>query len=180
MARAVGMFAACLLGFLAFACAPRQQHFILPPQPEPALPEGQQSLEDLGRTLDAGGPALVATVDRSERFSDKSAEVRVTVAGIGLIDPHLSGEYARDGQGHLHYKVDDGPVVATTATRLSFQDLTPGRHTIVVSLAGNDHRPIGPKRILTISIPSDGTKPQRTRKRSSSPKARDQSNLSAR
>jgi hypothetical protein len=123
-------------------------------------PDGTQSLEDLDRALRSGEPALVAIVQRSERSSDKSALVKVTVAGIGLVDPYLVGEGPRIGQGHLHYQVDDGPVIATTATKLSFHDLTPGRHTITVSLVGNDHQPIGPKRILTVGIPSDG-KPSR-------------------
>jgi hypothetical protein len=149
----------------------------------PPLPEGQQSLADLETTLQTGGPALVATLQTADRISDKSAGVKVTVAGVGLVDPQMVGSDPRWGQGHLHYQIDGGPVIATTATKLSFHDLTPGRHTIVVLLAGNDHRPLGPKRILTVSIPSDG-KPSRgsarTRKNSAASQRTNEATASSR
>jgi hypothetical protein len=49
----------------------------------------------------------------------------------------------RAGQGHLHYRVDDGPVIATTVTELSFHELAPGPHRFEVTLVGNDHQPLG-------------------------------------
>jgi ribulose-5-phosphate 4-epimerase/fuculose-1-phosphate aldolase len=57
------------------------------------------------------------------------------------------------GQGHLHYRVDNGPVIATTTTKLSFHELTPGKHQIVVMLANNDHSPAGPQQTLEITVP---------------------------
>ncbi len=57
------------------------------------------------------------------------------------------------GQGHLHYQVDKGPVVATPTAKLTWHDLTPGTHTIVVMLAGNDHKPLGPQQQLTVTVP---------------------------
>ena len=54
---------------------------------------------------------------------------------------------------HLHYRVDDGPVIATTATKLSFHELTPGLHKIVVMLANNDHSPSGLEQTLEITVP---------------------------
>jgi hypothetical protein len=64
------------------------------------------------------------------------------------------GEKPRPGQGHLHYQVDDGPVIATTATKLSFHGLKPGAHKIVVTLAANDHSPLGPQQALEVTIPT--------------------------
>ena len=168
MAHAASLWSACLLGLVAFACAPRAEVKLAAPPPAP-LPEGQESLENLDRALRNGEPVLVATLQRSERIADKSTAVKVSVVGLGLVDPHLVREEAQMGQGHVHYQVDDGPVIATVATKLYFQNLAPGRHTIVVSLAGNDHRPLGPKRILTLNVPGDD-KPSRTRKRSSTKK----------
>jgi len=108
-------------------------------------------------------------------------EATPTLTETCALDPQLVGEDPRYGQGHLHYQIDGGPVIATTATKLSFHDLAPGPHTVVVSLAGNDHRPLGPKRILTVNIPSDG-KPQRSkaRKRAATSKATTDGALSAR
>jgi len=174
---------ACVFCIVMSGCA-RQQAApdrSTPPPPPPPLPEGQQSLEDMDRTLRSGGPVLAASLERAPRSADKWAAVTATVAGLALVDPLMAGEYPQYGQGHLHYQIDGGPVIATTATKLSFHDLAPGPHTIVVLLAGNDHRALGPKRILTVNIPSDGKRDRsKTRKRASQQAPSSASDLSAR
>ena len=45
-------------------------------------------------------------------------------------------------------------MIATTATKLSFHELTPGKHHIDVMLAGNDHKPLGPSKSLDLEVPS--------------------------
>ena len=79
------------------------------------------------------------------------AIVQVEVKGIDLIDPAKTGEKPAAGQGHLHYRVDRQPVIATTATKLSFHELGPGPHTIEVMLAANDHTPLGPMTTLRVN-----------------------------
>jgi hypothetical protein len=103
----------------------------------------------------AGHPAaLTATlVNPEHNAKEQAATVQVNVAGVEMTDPAAVKEEPKAGQGHLHYQVDKGPVVATTATKLSFHDLSPGQHTIVVMLAGNDHSPLGPQATLTVTIP---------------------------
>lgn len=99
-------------------------------------------------------PTLTAKlVDPEQKAKEKTATVQVTVKGITLIDPATVKERPRKGQGHLHYRVDDGPVIATTAPKLSFHELSPGQHKILVVLAANDHSPLGPEQTLTITIP---------------------------
>ncbi len=83
----------------------------------------------------------------------KAVTVEVKVDGIELVDPAEAGSRSKPGQAHLHYQVDQGPVIVTTATKLSFQDLASGDHTITVNLAGNDHRPVGPQQVLSVRIP---------------------------
>ena len=68
------------------------------------------------------------------------------MTGVKLIYPALTNKRPTKGQGHLHYRVDDGPVIATTTTKLSFHELTSGKHQIVVMLANNDHSPTGLER----------------------------------
>jgi len=63
-------------------------------------------------------------------------------------------EKPRKGQGHLHYQVDDGPVIATPGTKLSFHGLKTRSHRIVVMLAANDHSPLGPQETLQVTIPA--------------------------
>jgi hypothetical protein len=103
---------------------------------------------------DAKTPTLTATlVDAEKKAAQKAATVDVKVNGLELIDPGKVKEMPKAGQGHLHYQVDSGPVIATTVTKLSFHGLTPGTHKIVVTLAGNDHKPLGPEQTLEITIP---------------------------
>jgi hypothetical protein len=92
-------------------------------------------------------------IDADKKAKSQAATVEVSATGIELIDPAKVNEQRQAGQGHLHYQVDNGPVIATTATKLSFHGLTPGDHTIVVVLAGNDHSPLGPQETLRVKIP---------------------------
>ena len=99
-------------------------------------------------------PALTARlVEPDKKAKEKAATVEVTVRGVTLIDPAKVAERPMKGEAHLHYRVDNGPVIATTATKLSFHELTPGQHTITVMLAANDHKPLGPQQALTVTIP---------------------------
>lgn len=97
---------------------------------------------------------LTATlVDAEKKAAEKAATVQVKTTGVRLIDPAMAKEMPKAGQGHLHYQVDDGPVIATTTTKLSFHGLASGPHKIVVMLAGNDHNPLGPQQTLDVTIP---------------------------
>ena len=101
-----------------------------------------------------GTPTLTAKlIDPEKKAQQKAATVDVKVTGIKIIDPATVNEKPIAGQGHLHYQVDDGPIIATTTMKLSFHGLTPGAHKIVVTLAGNDHNPLGPQETLNVTIP---------------------------
>ena len=105
----------------------------------------------------ADGPPTMSLraelVDPEAKGRKQAATVKVTTTGVRIVDPALSEEKPVKGQGHLHYQVDDGPVVATTAPKLSFHGLKSGAHTIVVALAANDHSPLGPEQKLSVTIP---------------------------
>jgi len=105
-------------------------------------------------TMAKGTPTMTATlVDPEKKAQQKAATVDVKVTGIKLIDPAKANEMPKAGEGHLHYQVDDGPMIATPTTKLSFHGLTPGQHKILVVLAGNDHNPLGPQQTLEVTIP---------------------------
>lgn len=116
------------------------------------------------KTIDAQAPgqatrpAMTAKlVDPDKKAAEHAATVEVTTSGVQLIDPAMANEKPAAGQGHLHYQVDNGPVVATPSAKLSFHELTPGSHTIRVILAGNDHKPLGPQQQLTVTVPKGMT-----------------------
>jgi hypothetical protein len=112
------------------------------------------------KTIDAQTPSVsmkptmtAKLVDPDKKAAEGAATVEVTVSGVELTDPAIANEKPVPGQAHLHYQVDKGPVVATTAAKLSYHELTAGAHTIVVVLAGNDHKPLGPQQQLTVNVP---------------------------
>ncbi len=115
------------------------------------------SLPQSSQIKDTTGGGLITfeakLVDPSVKATKKTATVEVKVAGIGLVDPDQVGEKPQAGQAHLHYQLDGGPIIATTATKLSFHGLSSGTHRIVVTLAANDHQPMGRENVLTVTIP---------------------------
>ena len=87
-----------------------------------------------------GAPTFEASLENAEAKAKKAeATIKVQVSGIQLVDPASVQEKPKAGQGHLHYRIDDGPVIATTAPKLSFHELSPGEHRFELTLAGNDH-----------------------------------------
>ncbi len=73
----------------------------------------------------AGHPLALSAklIDPEQRAKEQAAAVAVRVTGIQLVDPTAVKEQPQPGQGHLQYQVDDGPVIATAATTLSFHEL---------------------------------------------------------
>jgi hypothetical protein len=104
-------------------------------------------------------PAMTAKlIDPEKKAAMGWATVEVTTSGVELTDPAIAKEKPVPGQGHLHYQVDKGLVVATPSAKLSYHELAPGTHTILVVLVGNDHQPLGPQQQLTVTVPSRTTK----------------------
>lgn len=92
-------------------------------------------------------------VETENKIKKREATVVVTTGGIQLVDPTTAKETAKIGEGHLHYRVDNGPVIATTATKLSFHELSSGEHKISVTLAGNDHKPLTDPITFIMTVP---------------------------
>lgn len=107
-----------------------------------------------GASMGSGKAQLQASlVDEQKRAQEGEATVKVRVSGVKLTDPDSANEQPKEGEAHIHYRLDDGPTVATTATKLEFHDLTPGEHSITVMLSGNNHEPLGAEQTLTVTIP---------------------------
>ncbi len=94
-----------------------------------------------------------ALIDVAQKAKKRAATVEVTISNIELVDADKVYEKPKPGQAHIHYQLDNGPIIATTSTKLSFHELSSGTHTIVVRLAANDHQPMGPQKTLTFNIP---------------------------
>jgi len=127
---------------------------------QPKLSEGMKPIvPGVGDTLEFSANLI----DPEKKAEEQTATVEVKVAGIQLIDPAAVHEQPQKGQGHLHYQVDAGPLIATTTTKLSFHALGTGSHKITVMLVGNDHQALGPRETLTVDIPpaASGDRAQR-------------------
>lgn len=113
----------------------------------------EKSKNDSGQAIGQPATLTASLIDPEKNAKDQTATVEVKVAGVKLIDPALTNKRPTKGEGHLHYQVDGGMVIATTAPKLSFHALTSGKHQIVVMLANNDHTPAGPQQTLEITVP---------------------------
>ena len=91
-------------------------------------------------------------MDTDKTASRRLYGVEVAVRIITLTDP-ISYRDGGSGMGHLQYRVDDGPYIVPMTNRLVFEGLTPGKHTIEVSLADGSFRPMGAKADLEIVVP---------------------------
>ncbi len=99
------------------------------------------------------GPQLKAhLVDKEKNASRRIAVVDVDVRNVTLTDP-IAYRDSGSGMGHLQYRVDNGPYILPMANQLAFEGLTPGKHTIEVSVADGAFRPLGAQVALELVIP---------------------------
>jgi hypothetical protein len=121
----------------------------------PGMQPGMEHQKEPATQSGSGHPPALSArlIDAKKKAEKHEATVEVKVAGVEVVDPAKVNEQPAPGQGHLHYQVDSGPVIATTATKLSFHELSAGEHKITVMLTGNDHQPLGPQEMLTVTIP---------------------------
>lgn len=117
--------------------------------------EGKTGSEMQGNTPEWARNAHFAArlMDESKQAQEGAAMISVKVSGVRLVDPPMEGDQAKPGEAHIHYQLDNGPIVATTAGRLDFHGLTPGEHTIKVGLAAGNHQMLGPEQTLSVTIP---------------------------
>jgi hypothetical protein len=101
----------------------------------------------------AAEPGLTATfVDKTKDSADRTAAVAVEVSGVSLVDPATTDGQPKPGQAHIHYQLDDGPVIATITPKLTFHHMKAGPHRMVVMLAGNDHKQVGAEKSLSLDL----------------------------
>lgn len=100
-------------------------------------------------------PAMTARlVDKNKNAAKHAISVEVTVQGIRLVDPSLTSQARDPIQGHLHYQLDEGAIIATPIPKMSFHELSPGEHKISVNLTDGNHVPIGMPVVLTVTVPA--------------------------
>jgi hypothetical protein len=100
-------------------------------------------------------------VDQEQLAAKKMATVRVTVSGVELaqLPMHetsrtkpVGGTMKSHSGAHIHFQLDDGPIIVSPVTELSFAELTPGEHTLKITASSADHKPISETKTLTFNI----------------------------
>lgn len=81
-----------------------------------------------------------------------SAGVEVEVQNVFVHHPEFANQSGMQ-DGILQFQADTCPVILTTDTRMTFQQLSSGTHAIVVRLLGLDNRPLAPEVKLQVRIP---------------------------
>lgn len=113
-----------------------------------------------GVTTLAVAGALIAV--RAGSGSDPGATLTInaprdgaTVTSPVTLDVALHGAKLGapgDGLDHLHLSLDGGqPIADYDSSRLPLQ-ITPGRHTLTIELAGPDHAPLLPQQSVTFTV----------------------------
>ena len=123
---------------------------------QPETGSQPERLDD--RTTLAGqsglAPSLSASLaDPHGNARQHRAVVQVETEGIRLVSQAGEGTAPKLDEGHLQYRLDSSAPLESTSTSMQFDNLSPGEHHIQVMLVGNDNRPAGPSKTLTISIP---------------------------
>jgi hypothetical protein len=91
-----------------------------------------------------GNVTLTAKLmDEAMMSKDKMAMTDVKVSGVKL---------AHHGS-HLHYQIDDSPIIVTNDTMLSFANLSSGKHTINVTVVDAKHQPLAGPETIEVNIP---------------------------
>lgn len=131
----------------------------------------------------ASQPATATAVEGSDRpavtfispkhdaqIAGDSVTVEVEVARFEVVNK--IGDKRKDGEGHLHFYLDvediptamgeeavvegEGRYVATAATSHTWDDLSPGAHTLGVQLVNNNHTPLQPPATAEITVTIGG------------------------
>jgi hypothetical protein len=140
-------------------------------QPSSAQPETKMPTTQ--KTVGAPGAKVAFETPKNGAPESSTVKAKVKVTGFKL-SPNTVGQKAKQGEGHLHFSLDDGkfdqpkysgkngqlavklgvngkysPSVTPTIT---YKDVPPGKHTLEVYLANNDHSNTGVEASTTFTV----------------------------
>lgn len=102
----------------------------------------------------SGGPFLaILSPAQNQTFDPAQGPIPVRVQVTNFVLAPLSiGQANQPGQGHWHLTVDRILVSQVGTESFSLTGLGPGPHTIAAELHNNDHSPLNPPVISTVSV----------------------------
>jgi hypothetical protein len=93
--------------------------------------------------VSATAAATVKLLEPTQGAEVPAGTVRVRVETTGLAFTMPSNTNA-DGQGHVHFTLDEQPFVMSTEPQAEIKGVAPGPHTLKAELVQNDTRPFNP------------------------------------
>lgn len=102
---------------------------------KPATPDAAAPAASEPMTLKILEPANGAEVPAG------ALKVEVETTGIEFVMP--SNDLV-DGQGHVHFTLDDGPEIMSVEKVTELKDIAPGKHTLKAHLVQNNTEPFDP------------------------------------
>ncbi len=144
------MRTAVLLAILA-ACVPASAQWTEKPRTGSAPEERPDRTVLQGQTGTSTnfGVRLVKTEEFAKQHK---ALVEAQVYGLELVSPGQN-QAPNEYQGHIVYRVDNGPEQTAANERFEIAGLSLGNHTIAVHLADNEGHAISPEHRLLVRIP---------------------------
>ena len=113
-----------------------------------------------------GPPAVAILTPRDGAdVTGNSVTIDIQTANFNIVDKQ--GQPAVDHEGHVHFFMDVNPIPTTagqpavptsgtwahvSASTYTFTNISPGTHTFAVELVNNDHTPLVPPVVATITI----------------------------
>ena len=139
LALTAASLAALMLALLLAACAPATD-----PSAEASQGGGQA----------AAPVATNATVIplypiEGDEVEAGTVAVQVDVADLALSMPSNTNV---DGEGHIHFTLDDRPFEMSVEPGITFDDVEPGTHTLKIELVQNDTKPFEPAVVQEITF----------------------------
>ncbi len=90
-------------------------------------------------------------VDKSQNAKEHKVVVRADVWGVDLVPPEANSQ--QNGTALLSFVLDHNPPVKTNQQEYTFDNVSPGQHTVTVRLLSPDGQEIGSNVVLGVHIP---------------------------
>lgn len=136
--------------------------------PAPVTPAPTATPTALPATTSVPSPSvtILSPMDGST-VTAGNVTVGISVSNFNIVDKQ--GQASVPGQGHVHYYMDVSPIPNTpgqpaipananavwahvAATSYTFTNVPPGTHTFTVQLANNDHTPVQPPAVASVTV----------------------------
>ncbi len=127
-----------------------------------AAPAATASAAPADMPMQAGAEKMKVTITSPQsgtKVTDNSVTLQVAATGFDLTCD-LAGKPVQEGKGHFHVEIDKSLVdmYCTTKATISLQNVKPGKHTLEVLPAQNDHAEVHAN-AASIEIDYQPTKP---------------------